>query len=600
MYSDKNSFASLNDSLSEEFTVYKQGRVLNEDSIADFERYIQNVIPPELFNLYFFDGEKIADFFMEDNNGKRIKNAFLTLCGYDVFEIMRKNFKRLSSSAKNSPTLKEYIEAKEKYELLESENDSLQRRKDHNSRAISNINSELNLLEKSFKVAGGASDEEMECLIGSLKEEENNRANWNIEIKRSANDIIPFLMIKPLLLKLRTQLEAERQNEKYSSVFQVLKEKELHQYLENGYTVAYKVVLKGIQEYLFKKTNDSDEKILDLSPNQMAILQVQIDMYSAFNSNTILELKDKVKKSILKSAKIREKIDNMNVSLYKDYLNKKEQLLTEKQELVTELHEIELLIYRTEMEFQKAKSIFEKAKVKLKSELKNKSISDVSAKSIIMLDELQDVLYQKEIRKVEKNFKAIINTLMYKMNFISDIQIDDDFNVHLYRYEFYNSKDIVKIISGRNPEDIEKLWGSAALKMLRDATKVEDVGDIISVFNNKDCTLMMPIELNKETFSNGEKQIYIMALYYSIMMINTNEMPFIIDTPFARIDMEHRANISKYFFNKLKGQVFILSTDEEIDANHLKLLKNKIYTTYLLENKDNQKTVITANKYFEV
>ena len=513
---------------------------------------------------------------------------------------MRKNFKRLSSSAKNSPTLKEYIEAKEKYELLESENDSLQRRKDHNSRAISNINSELNLLEKSFKVAGGASDEEMECLIGSLKEEENNRANWNIEIKRSANDIIPFLMIKPLLLKLRTQLEAERQNEKYSSVFQVLKEKELHQYLENGYTVAYKVVLKGIQEYLFKKTNDSDEKILDLSPNQMAILQVQIDMYSAFNSNTILELKDKVKKSILKSAKIREKIDNMNVSLYKDYLNKKEQLLTEKQELVTELHEIELLIYRTEMEFQKAKSIFEKAKVKLKSELKNKSISDVSAKSIIMLDELQDVLYQKEIRKVEKNFKAIINTLMYKMNFISDIQIDDDFNVHLYRYEFYNSKDIVKIISGRNPEDIEKLWGSAALKMLRDATKVEDVGDIISVFNNKDCTLMMPIELNKETFSNGEKQIYIMALYYSIMMINTNEMPFIIDTPFARIDMEHRANISKYFFNKLKGQVFILSTDEEIDANHLKLLKNKIYTTYLLENKDNQKTVITANKYFEV
>ena len=47
-----------------------------------------NLIPPELFELYFFDGEQIADFFLEESNGGRIKNAFLTICGYDTFDIL--------------------------------------------------------------------------------------------------------------------------------------------------------------------------------------------------------------------------------------------------------------------------------------------------------------------------------------------------------------------------------------------------------------------------------------------------------------------------------------------------------------------------------
>ena len=54
----------LPDSLSEKFNVLKNDIVLNEDEKADFEKYLLSLIPPELFNLYFFDGEKIADFFI--------------------------------------------------------------------------------------------------------------------------------------------------------------------------------------------------------------------------------------------------------------------------------------------------------------------------------------------------------------------------------------------------------------------------------------------------------------------------------------------------------------------------------------------------------
>ena len=73
-----------------------------------------------------------------------------------------------------------------------------------------------------------------------------------------------------------------------------------------------------------------------------------------------------------------------------------------------------------------------------------------------------------------------------------------------------------------------------------------------------------------------------------------------IDTPFARIDTEHRRNISLHFFSELKGQVFILSTNEEINSDHIAIMKDHISKTYMLENNGSQKTEVLTDSYFEV
>ena len=65
------------------------------------------------------------------------------------------------------------------------------------------------------------------------------------------------------------------------------------------------------------------------------------------------------------------------------------------------------------------------------------------------------------------------------------------------------------------------------------------------------------------------------------------ELPFVMDTPLARIDSEHRKNILTAFFSQLSGQVIILSTDEEINTDGLALLDGKISDVYLLEHKEN-------------
>lgn len=116
-------------------------------------------------------------------------------------------------------------------------------------------------------------------------------------------------------------------------------------------------------------------------------------------------------------------------------------------------------------------------------------------------------------------------------------------------------------------------------------------------FSNYD-DFILPIEIEKSQLSNGEKQIFVMALYWSIMRQSKNDLPFIIDTPFARIDSEHRDNITQYFFTQLPGQLFILSTNEELGLRHLESIKEQISDMYMLEYSNDQQTRVLKNEYF--
>ena len=101
--------------------------------------------------------------------------------------------------------------------------------------------------------------------------------------------------------------------------------------------------------------------------------------------------------------------------------------------------------------------------------------------------------------------------------------------------------------------------------------------------------------------SKGERQIFILALYWAIIEISGQNIPFIIDTPYARIDANHRREISEKFFPNISDQVIILSTDEEINEEYYKIVKHYVSKEYLLINDENEnRTTIKNNYFFEV
>ena len=81
--------------------MYKDGILLSNTERGDFENYLLQILPPNLFKFYFFDGEKISDFVFNSNKNSDFKDAFLKLCNLDTMEIIRDNFRRVSRTKAN-------------------------------------------------------------------------------------------------------------------------------------------------------------------------------------------------------------------------------------------------------------------------------------------------------------------------------------------------------------------------------------------------------------------------------------------------------------------------------------------------------------------
>lgn len=584
----------LNESLTESFSVLKNGADLSADEIADFEKYVVSLIPPELFNLYFFDGEKIADFFMDEGSNTRIKDAFLTLCGYDTFDIMRKNFKRIRAGIPTSaPALDEYIVAKDALASAKSLYHDLTDRLKACVDAIADCEATLDAEEKEYHQEGGITEEEWNQKFYTLKEEEKKRETYNALLKKWANDVIPFIMLRKQILALKAQIENENQALKYTYFCEVLNSPAVQALVKDK--------LAEIDSAAFANFGTEKEPILNLSFEQNSLILAQINTILSFEQDKVEKCKKAIKRSLNLTARIRKEIESSSITSVQEYMKRRAQLFEEKSALLVQRVELEQQLVAQKEALTLAEQQLGKVQTRLEEELKKASINDISARAIVMLDKLQEILYRSQIDKVENCFRKEIRTLMRKTHFIDDIYIDDNFNTHIYRTEKVSIEKIRKALKTNTEEQLLAFWGAKAMQTLYKKANSNAYNDMCKYFESVDIkSLSLQIEIDKASLSNGEKQIFIMALYYSLVSLCNHELPFVIDTPFARIDTEHRHNISKHFFSELKGQVFILSTNEEINSSHVQILKDKIAATYMLENSDNKRTVVVKNSYFEV
>jgi DNA sulfur modification protein DndD len=98
-YTLRREWKKVKTSLSEYFQIRKNDELILGAEEDDFVNYLLSVIPPDMFNFYFFDGESIAEFFLGADGNKNFRNAFLKLYGLDTLSIMIENFARNTKKA---------------------------------------------------------------------------------------------------------------------------------------------------------------------------------------------------------------------------------------------------------------------------------------------------------------------------------------------------------------------------------------------------------------------------------------------------------------------------------------------------------------------
>ena len=578
----------------ESFNLYKDGNLLSNTERSDFENYLLQILPPNLFKFYFFDGEKISDFVFNSNKNSDFKEAFLKLCNLDTMEIIRNNFRRVSrTKANGSETILQHYE----HCLdIDSINDGRIADAEDEYREISNeilsIEDRLFALEKAYSKTGGISKKEWRSMQEQIAKEESHRETQRKWLKDIANNVIPFVILRKNLTELKEQIEKERKAQIGTNVKSAIDTPEVKEIISDvlgncGIELADDISKKLISEIVdyANLSAKNINPILNLSELDGWNLISQINSLMAFDTSRIKKVTNDIEASKNHVKRIRNKIEKSSVDNYEEYLKLKSDLNESKSQNLEKLVKIdaELQQYRADKAVSSAN--LAKAQDAYEAVLRKRSVNDISARALLAFDELQTILYQKSIKKVEEGFKKYFSALINKSDLIDGIYIDSSLNVLPYKNKTFKKNELKKAVEANGVEYLIAQIGLHAYEIYE------------ANLSKPDDEIVLPVEV-KQQLSAGEKQVFIMALYQALSQLNTINVPYIVDTPFARIDKEHRSKILEEFFKELKGQVIILSTDEEIVGEYRDMIDDIVSNTFVLKHTVSGNTEILSNTYF--
>lgn len=515
----------------ENLDLKKNGETVTSVPKQEWENFLLELIPIGVSQLFFFDGERIQDI-AEDNNAS-LSDAIKNLLGIDLIEKLRLDLHAYLTRNKSDNQNQNDVESltKELNELKSQENtlknEYAQLKFEHQS-LLKNIEQK----RLRFVSEGGAIALEYDQLKAKLSQLNKDINACKQELVNLANGLLPFLFAPKLIAKFSKHLEGSSADQSSS---QMLFEQTINSFQNSS--IQKKELWKdehweNLNEFLASYFNTQPQlsthiAFSELSEPQQALTkllsldaEVRKQVKALYERFTFLnQEKEATEFSIARA----ENAEDSNA--YLDELLQKER----------KLGELDLILNQKEEECRKISWEVVTAERNLKAaseavaefELQTHKNS-LAAKSIKALINFETALLEQKIIQVRKNFVEIFNSLLRKRNFITDLQIDaKTFNTRLIK---------------ANGKVVEK-----------------------------------------SALSAGEKQIYAIAMLWSLAKTSGRHLPMIVDTPLGRLDREHRDNLMKFYFPHVSHQVIILSTDTEIDDLYVNQLDEFISESYLLE-----------------
>lgn len=102
----------------------------------------------------------------------------------------------------------------------------------------------------------------------------------------------------------------------------------------------------------------------------------------------------------------------------------------------------------------------------------------------------------------------------------------------------------------------------------------------------------------RETLSKGEQQMLATSILWGLARTSGRPLPFMIDTPLARLDTEHRANLIERFLPLASHQTVVLSTNTEIGAADYARLLPYISRSYTIRYDPGAASTMVREGYF--
>ena len=593
--------------LIENYYVTAGGRKLSEPEQSYFQNYLQSLVPPDLFEFFLFDGEEVGNIFSTKSYNAYVRNAVYVLCGLDIYEIIRKytrGYAGKASTEDESKILNEYETIKKDIEEAETARQKAEIEVEGLQEGLDQIETELIELETAFRNAGGLTKATRAKLAKEFEKAERIKAENSAKIKLFVEGLMPFYIVRGFNKKITEQLDIEEKGEIYNYVLKQLSTDEIQRALagvipSDSVSAFMKVLLEKLKPEGF---SEETVHLHDLSKEETNRVNAMISSVDGFADTEMVQ----TVRQKQNAADLTMEINKTLKSAISDedatqYVEKENALLHKKDELKQKLYERRAALEQLAAKLAELEVKREHMWQRVKDTAQDKHVYELSTG----LSTIMDTLLSKktvEIRhKLEQLIVANLQKIYRKNNLITHIEIDESFQFNLYQNATYNSEELAFLLKNLGKNEFAVLIGKHGIEKLFEIYNVDSINMLqksLSYVNSDSYELYKNIDLSR--LSKGERQIFILALYWAIIDLSGQDIPFVIDTPYARIDANHRREISEKFFPNISEQVVILSTDEEINEEYYDIIKPHIAREYLLINeKDQNKTTVKNHYFFE-
>jgi len=508
----------------------------------DAQYIIDNRVPPSIEEYFFFDGERMDDYFKE-NTGRDIKSAVFQISQLELFEkliehlnIRRGDFLKAARGLSSR--------AEELREMLELHTRSLETDKGILEELLQK-KSEAEQLEKDF------SEKLRKSSLEHIQQLEEQREALNRDLSGIEEDIVeieetrlkllhinmPIILSYRALLKTKNLIDGRREAglipPPYRTIF-------IESLLKKGKCICGSDI-SGKDEYSADRRKKvetclADSQLSEKSNEIIAantLIRKMMESTSGFPEE-IIDLNRKLKKiqeskeeKEQKLKRIDQEIGQCNVENIKLWDREREKHTKEKERLIGEVAKQGSQIEKREKIIKACNSELNQ---ELKKETKHKSLLDLLAfcdEGIKSACEVRDRIMKKVKDEIEKKTSEQFLALIWKKDTYKGVCIDDDYNIS------------VPHVSGR-----------------------EGLG----------------------TLSAGERQVCALSFMAALNSVSGFDVPIVIDTPLARISSEPSRSIARNLPNYLQGkQVTLLVTEKEYSPEVKKELSSTVGKTYIID-----------------
>ncbi len=510
---------------SESLTVRKRGGSGDTLSGHDAQYAINDMLPAGITRFFFFNGEQIEQMAGRDGH-KHVKPLLHSLFGLDVVDQLYADIGthiRRNSNSELAGLLEEMVAHKKKKDELEERMGQVAEKQAFLDGEVERGTRELSALEERFRKLGGTLAQRRVQMAEDRAKLESSIERTKGEIRQECAGLLPLRLVPSQLEEVRSGLESDAKTLSAASERKILSDAfdDVSQRIRDVDLPMKDDFVRELDAIMSERLEAVPDRrpVFGFSARDTKPMVAAIESAAAYDAGRLDRLCKMLDEDTEKLDALKESLSHIpqhdEIGPLLSETIQAGRILEDQKDEIENLKNIEA---RLQSELVLLNSTIRKCLGKKKAYMKKRGGLDIAPRVQAALAEYSAGLKSERIKSLERNILEGMRRLLHKDGFVERVCVDPDtFEVTLY----------------------------------------DSAGD----------------EIPREVLSNGELQVYATAIMWGLALTSGRSMPFVIDTPLARLDMSHRENFVRWFYPEASHQVIILSTDSEITEQYYRQMR---------------------------